>query len=397
MESTKARILVDEKAMSEEAEDVEDIEEVDDQTEALLKGFESDSDGEQDKKEEAFEEGAAVGKIPNQAKKALKKSKKAAAAAEEDKPGVVYIGRIPHGFYENEMREYFKQFGTILAIRMARNTRTGSSKHFAFVKFESAVVAEIVAKTMDNYLLFNHILKVKLMQDDQVHEDTFKGANKRFKKVPWSKIEGRKLEQGVSEKVWEKRIAKENKRRTEKAEKMKEIGYTFEAPEIKSAEGVSVRFAPAVEVVGTQDAVTEEPVPEASFLPVLPTPEEAKIKAVETAAVVSKLEKSKPAKAKMEKANTKTVEPTKAATSAPNVPATVEPKAKKQKTKKGVPASEDVPEIVAVVTEETTEVKKTRGDRGRKPKAEGVEGAAPEASSKLKRKRSKSKMTKVGE
>ncbi|QSZ31547.1 hypothetical protein DSL72_001114 [Monilinia vaccinii-corymbosi] len=244
----------------EEAE-AEEEEEEDDQTEALLKGFESDSDDDENAKEGGLEPGQEV---PNALEKLSKKQKKAIKkAAEEaanDLPGVVYIGRIPHGFYEAEMKAYFSQFGNILKIRLSRNRRTGKSKHYAWIQFESRGVAEIVAKTMDNYLLFNHILKVKLVPDEQLPENLFKGANRRFKIVPWNKIEGRRLEQGVGEEQWEKRITKAEKKREIAAEKLKQIGYEFEAPKIKSAKGVSKKPVPQVEsgeeeLAGGEDVV----------------------------------------------------------------------------------------------------------------------------------------------
>jgi nucleolar protein 15 len=40
-----------------------------------------------------------------------------------EKTGVVFLGRIPHGFYEDEMRSYFSQFGTVLRIRLSRNKK----------------------------------------------------------------------------------------------------------------------------------------------------------------------------------------------------------------------------------------------------------------------------------
>lgn len=231
----------------EESEKSEEEEE-DDQTEALLKGFESDDDEEQNAKEGGLEPGQQV---PNALEKLSKKQKKAIKkAAEEaanDLPGVVYIGRIPHGFYENEMKAYFSQFGNILKIRLSRNRRTGQSKHYAWIQFESRGVAEIVAKTMDNYLLFNHILKVKLVPDEQIPENLFKGANRRYKKVPWNKIEGRRLEQGAGEEQWEKRITKAEQNRATTAQKLKKIGYEFDAPKLKSARGVSKKPVPEIE------------------------------------------------------------------------------------------------------------------------------------------------------
>jgi nucleolar protein 15 len=232
-----------------------DPEDIDDQTAALLKGFESDE--EDDKADEGFEAGQEVPKID---KKLTKKAKKAAKEGESDKPGVVYVGRIPHGFYEHEMKAYFTQFGAINRLRLSRNRKTGASRHFAFMEFASADVAEIVAKTMDNYLLFGHILKCKLVDPEQVHAEMWKGSNKRFKKVPWNKLEGRKLAQGMDEAGWTKRIENEEKKRAEKAEKLKAIGYEFKAPKLKSAKDVPKTKRQSLVIATEEDASdAEEP------------------------------------------------------------------------------------------------------------------------------------------
>src|SRR5258708_5905301 len=104
------------------------------------------------------------------------------------------------------MRAYFSQFGNITRLRLARNRRTGAPKHYAFLEFDSTIVADIVQKTMDKYLMFGHILQVRSVPPEQVHERLFKGANTRFKKIPWGKIEARGLKAGREREVWHKRI-----------------------------------------------------------------------------------------------------------------------------------------------------------------------------------------------
>ena len=88
---------------------------------------------------------------------------------------------------------------------------------------------------MDKYLLFGHILTVKFVEKDQLHADVWKGANRRFKQTPWAKIAGNKLARPVSESAWEERIEKEKQRRASRAEKLKELGYEYEAPALKAA------------------------------------------------------------------------------------------------------------------------------------------------------------------
>ena len=210
----------------------------DDHTTALLAGFESDSD-ERNSSGSGFQKGQKIPALPH-AETTTKKLEDAKNGT-KDGSGVVYVGRIPHGFYEHEMREYFSQFGDISRLRLSRSRKSGASKHYAFVEFTSAGVAEIVADTMDNYLMFGHILKCKLVAKEQIHESIWKGADRRFKAVPWNKIEGRKLEVGLGREQWAGRIEGEKKRRAAKNEKTKEIGYEFEAGELKGVDQVQVR------------------------------------------------------------------------------------------------------------------------------------------------------------
>ncbi|KAM3204982.1 serine/threonine-protein phosphatase PP2A-4 catalytic subunit-like [Capsicum annuum] len=66
--------------------------------------------------------------------------------ARESKAIVLYIGRILHGFYKNEMEGL--HFSHCI----------GKSKHFVFIEFESPEVSKVVANTMHNYLLFDQFL-----------------------------------------------------------------------------------------------------------------------------------------------------------------------------------------------------------------------------------------------
>jgi RNA recognition motif-containing protein len=39
--------------------------------------------------------------------------------------GVIYLGRVPHGFYEAQMKAYFSQFGDVTRLRLSRNKKVG--------------------------------------------------------------------------------------------------------------------------------------------------------------------------------------------------------------------------------------------------------------------------------
>ncbi len=131
------------------------------------------------------------------------------------------------------MRAYFSQFGELTHLRLARNRRTGNSKHYAFVEFASPAVADIAARTMNNYLLFGHILKCHVIPTEQIPANLWKGEGKRNRPVPWNTIERNKLAKPKPRKVWTKKIEVVTKSRQQKAEQLKAIGYDFEMPILK--------------------------------------------------------------------------------------------------------------------------------------------------------------------
>jgi nucleolar protein 15 len=90
--------------------------------------------------------------------------------------GVVYLGHIPFGFFEAEMRKFFSQFGSIERIKLARNYKTARSRHFAFIEFANAEVAQIVADSMNNYMMFGKTLVCQYLTPEKVHPDTFLGS-----------------------------------------------------------------------------------------------------------------------------------------------------------------------------------------------------------------------------
>ncbi|OGM39307.1 rRNA processing protein gar2 [Aspergillus bombycis] len=233
-------------------------EEEDDRTTALIKGFESSGD-EDESGDEGFNPDQPVPKIPDSKKakrKILKKQRENKQEAEE--PGTVYVGRIPHGFYEHQMKAYFSQFGEISRLRLSRNRITGRSKHYAFIEFTSTSVAKIVAATMDNYLMYGHIMKCKYVPQEQLHAELWKGANRRFKRTPWNRIEKKRLDKAKTREQWSERIDREQKRRLAKAEKLKTLGYEFELPQLKSVDEVPVQQEEN-KAIDASETVSEEP------------------------------------------------------------------------------------------------------------------------------------------
>jgi nucleolar protein 15 len=48
-------------------------------------------------------------------------------------------------------------------VRLGRSKKTGASRGYAFIEFRYADVAKIVAETMNNYLMFEKLLKCKVV------------------------------------------------------------------------------------------------------------------------------------------------------------------------------------------------------------------------------------------
>uniref|UniRef100_A0A6N2MCB3 RRM domain-containing protein n=1 Tax=Salix viminalis TaxID=40686 RepID=A0A6N2MCB3_SALVM len=162
----------------------------------------------------------------------------------KNKSGVLYIGRIPHGFYEDEMKAYFSQFGTIKRLRIARNKKTGKSKHFGFMTFDDSEVAEVVAECMHNYLLFEHLLQVHVIPQEHVHPKLWKGFNYRYNPLNRLQTE-RKLHN--KERTLDEhrrlvvRIMKQDQKRRKKIEA---AGLDYECPEFRKS-----AFAPCTSSV----------------------------------------------------------------------------------------------------------------------------------------------------
>lgn len=96
---------------------------------------------------------------------------------------VVYVGHVPHGFYEQEMEGFFSQFGELTNLRLSRSKRTGASKGYAFLEFGDAATAKIAAQTMDKYLMHGKQLVAHVVPVETANRPKlFKGSDKPFLK-----------------------------------------------------------------------------------------------------------------------------------------------------------------------------------------------------------------------
>ncbi|BFZ57863.1 nucleolar protein [Savitreella phatthalungensis] len=164
---------------------------------------------------------------------ALTSARQRKSKSASSQPGVVYIGRVPHGFYEDEMRGYFAQFGEVLRVRVSRSKKSGRSKGYAFVEFGERDVATVVARSMHNYLLGGKLLQVKVLSGEEVkakggQDQIFKGAGRKFKHVPWAAIERSRLDKPRTKQQWDKLQQREDRRRKDANKRIKAAGIDYE-------------------------------------------------------------------------------------------------------------------------------------------------------------------------
>lgn len=160
----------------------------------------------------SIEEIEATRKLPSK-----KKSKRKAS-------NVVYLGHIPHGFFETEMRNFFKQFGTVKRIKLFRSTLSGRSKGYAFVEFEDPEVAKLVSETMNGYFLFERQLKSNLVPLNKINNAMFQKDEIKPKRENIDVIEEEDLTDGLKQKKISREVEKINK----KQKLLKAKGFEFE-------------------------------------------------------------------------------------------------------------------------------------------------------------------------
>ena len=189
-------------------------------------------------------------------KTSKKSSKKPSAqeieikASKDGTSNVLYIGHLPHGFFERQMREFFSQFGRVENVRLSRSKKTAKSKGYAFLQFQSVEVASIAAEAMDGYHMFGQKLVVKTLKASDVHPETFNGANRVFKRIPWREIEAKRHNKDRTEEEEKKRAARGRRSAKRRAERIAAAGidYVFggtedEVPETKAKVAKTTKVA----------------------------------------------------------------------------------------------------------------------------------------------------------
>lgn len=142
---------------------------------------------------------------------------------------------LPHGFYERELLGFFSQFGRLTRVRVSRSKKTGRAKHYAFLEFAVPEVARIAAEAMDGHFMFAQRLSVRCLRRREVHPELFKGANRKFKQVPWRKIEAERHNRDRTPQEHAARVAKLLRRDRKRREQIKAAGIDYEYDGLEAA------------------------------------------------------------------------------------------------------------------------------------------------------------------
>ncbi|XP_053184169.1 MKI67 FHA domain-interacting nucleolar phosphoprotein [Scomber japonicus] len=171
------------------------------------------------------------------------KKKKSAKGPVRVTPGVIYVGHLPLGLFEPQLKTYFEQFGKVLRLRLSRSKKTGGSKGYAFVEFDCDEVAKIVAETMNNYLMGERLIKCHVVEPEKVHEKLFVGSQREFKKPSHPAVNRYNKERTAEQiaKMTDKLLRKESKLRKRLAAHGIEYefpGFASQVPAKKKSDGM---------------------------------------------------------------------------------------------------------------------------------------------------------------
>ncbi len=81
---------------------------------------------------------------------------------------------------------------------------------------------------MNGYFLFKQKLISRVLKQEEVHPQLFKGANRRMKRVPWAKLAADRHNRPRTHEEHAKRVAKLLKRDERRREQIAKAGLEYE-------------------------------------------------------------------------------------------------------------------------------------------------------------------------
>lgn len=191
----------------------------------------SQEGGKKGKKEKKQKGESSKSNADGQQQPKSKKSKAEKAATKASKPSsVIYLGHLPHGFEEAEIRGFLNQFGSIRKLRLSRSKKSGNSRGYAFVQFVDPEVAAIVADTMSGYFLMEKRLVCHIMPRDKCHPELFAGHDRKFVKIDWQGLNREQVNKPRTAEGMKKITARLVKREAEKRKKLEALGIDYDFP-----------------------------------------------------------------------------------------------------------------------------------------------------------------------
>lgn len=76
----------------------------------------------------------------------------------------IYVGNLPYGAGDNELRELFEQYGTVSSARVITDRDTGRSKGFGFVEIPDQAEAEKAVSALNDEDFMGRPLRVNEAQ-----------------------------------------------------------------------------------------------------------------------------------------------------------------------------------------------------------------------------------------
>jgi len=146
-----------------------------------------------------------------------KRTKKEKRLQKNKKRSVIAVSKLPWGFFENQLREFFEQFGDITRLRLCRSKK-GKTQHKAFIEFEDEEVGLIAAEAFNGMILGGKIVTADVVEPEKIKPSLFKGFGRRGKKTESWEQKREKYEAEETEEDEEKKqiIGKKRKRKAQK-------------------------------------------------------------------------------------------------------------------------------------------------------------------------------------
>ena len=141
---------------------------------------------------------------------------------------VIYVGRIPHGFFEQQMRSFFGQFGPVSRVKVARAPKSSRSRGYGWVQFKDPNVAGIACKAMDGYMMHRKKLVVRVLSPEQVGPRLFRNSKRKLLPSRRPQIHKAQVNAEMTEERREKLIKANERKEKKRNAKFAELGIDYQ-------------------------------------------------------------------------------------------------------------------------------------------------------------------------